>query len=103
MLIYFALYGLAFFIIRALRKSKESDEYVVDYEDAIIDRVSKWFCTFTLATCIGALLLLPCSIIAAEVMRIAPHSYYWKWLNSSLLQGLYSHIYVNHRFKKKRS
>ena len=94
MLIYMALYGVAFFIIRSLRKVKESDEYVVDYEDAVIDRVSKWFCTFTLATCIGALLLLPLSIVANEVMRITPHSYYWKWLNSSLLHGLWNLIFL---------
>ena len=91
MLIFVALYILAIYIIKTLRKTKESDDYVLDYEDAVIDRVSKWFCSFSLATCIGSLLLLPSSILAAEVMRtVAPHSYYWKWLNSSLLQGNYS-------------
>ncbi len=85
--IYCFLYGLAYFTIKYLRKSKEIDEYALDYEDAIADRVSIWLCTFTLATCFGAVLLLPMSIIASEIIRIAPQSFYWKWLNSSLLYG----------------
>lgn len=93
-LIYCFLYVLAFFTIKLLRKSKESDDYVLDYEDAIADRVSIWLCTFTLATCFGAVLLLPMSIIASEVIRIAPQSFYWKWLNSSLLHGLWNLIFL---------
>jgi hypothetical protein len=66
----------------------------MDYEDAIADRIRIWLCTFTLATCFGAVLLLPMSIIASEVMRLAPDSYYWKWLNSSLLDGLWNIIFL---------
>ena len=93
-LIYFFLYALAYFTIKLLRMSKETDEYVLDYEDAIADRVSTWLCTFTLATCFGAVLLLPMSIIANEVIIITPHSFYWKWLNSSLIHGLWNTIFL---------
>ena len=93
MLIYVIIYGIAISIIKALRKTKESDEYVVDYEDAIIDRVSKWFCSFSLATCIGALLLLPFSIIVKMFSNTFPTSYYWKWLNSSLLHGNFLNLF----------
>lgn len=92
--IYCFLYALAFFTIKYLRKSKEIDDYALDYEDAIADRVSLWLCTFTLATCFGAVLLLPMSIVANEIIRIAPHSFYWKWLNSSLLYGLWNSIFL---------
>lgn len=92
--IYFFLYALAYFTINLIRKSKETDEYVLDYEDAIADRVSIWLCTFTLATCFGAVLLLPMSIIANEVITIAPQSFYWKWLNSSLLHILWNIIFL---------
>lgn len=92
--IYCFLYGLAYFTIKFLRKSKESDDYVLDYEDAIADRVSIWLCTFTLATCFGAVLLLPMSIVANEVIIFTPQSYYWKWLNSSLLHGLWNLIFL---------
>ncbi len=74
--------------------SKETDDYVLDYEDAIADRVSIWLCTFTLATCFGAVLLLPMSIIANEVIIITPQSFYWKWLNSSLIHGLWNTIFL---------
>ncbi len=90
--IYSFLYLIALFVIKALRKSKETDEYLIDYEDAIADRIRIWLCTFTLATCFGAVLLLPMSIIASEVIRIAPNSFYWKWLNSSLLHGIITFI-----------
>ena len=92
--IYCFLYGLAYCTIKLIRRSKETDEYVLDYEDAIADRVSIWLCTFTLATCFGAVLLLPMSIIANEVITITPQSFYWKWLNSSLLHGLWNTIFL---------
>lgn len=85
--IYAFLYLIAYFTIKALRKAKETEEYVIDYEDAVADRVRIWICTFALATCFGAVLLLPMSIIAAELIKITPQSIYWKWLNSSLLHG----------------
>lgn len=93
-MIYVFLYAIAYFTIKQLRMSMETDEYVLDYEDAIADRVSTWLCTFTLATCFGAVLLLPMSIIANEVIIITPHSYYWKWLNSSLIHGLWNIIFL---------
>ena len=46
-----------------------------------------WLCTFTLAVSVGAVLLLPLSIIANEVLHLYPKSYYVKWLNSSLIHG----------------
>ena len=85
------MYLLAYLTIKFLRKSKEIDEYALDHEDAIADRVSIWLCTFTLATCFGAVLLLPMSIIANEIIRLTPQSFYWKWLNSSLLYGKFLH------------
>ena len=92
--IYCFLYALAYFAIRLLRKPKETDEYVLDYEDAFTDCVSIWLCTFTLATCFGAVLLLPMSIVASELITLTPHSFYWKWLNSSLLHGLWNTIFL---------
>lgn len=50
---------------------------------------SLWLCTFSLAVAIGAVLLLPISIASNEVLLLYPHSYYVKWLNSSLIQGEY--------------
>lgn len=92
--VYLFLYALAFISLKLLRKSKESDEYVTDYEDAIADRVSIWLCTFSLATCFGAVLLLPMSIVANEFILTVPQSFYWKWLNSSLLHVLWNAIFL---------
>ena len=52
-----------------------------------------WICTFTLAVSGGAVLLLPMSIVANEVLLIYPKSYYLQWVNTSLIQGQYRRRY----------
>lgn len=44
-------------------------------------------CTFTLAVSLGAVLLLPFSIISNEVLLSLPRNYYIQWLNGSLIHG----------------
>lgn len=44
-------------------------------------------CTFTLSVSVGAILLLPVSIVSNEVLLLYPKSYYVQWLNSSLIIG----------------
>lgn len=55
---------------------------------------SLWLCTFSLAVAIGAGLLLPISIASNEVLLLYPKSYYVKWLNSSLIYGLWNYIFL---------
>nr|CAD7427867.1 unnamed protein product [Timema monikensis] len=55
---------------------------------------SLWLCTFSLAVSVGAALLLPISIVSNEVLILYPSSYYVKWLNSSLIQGLWNHVFL---------
>uniref|UniRef100_A0A8C0E773 Uncharacterized protein n=1 Tax=Bubo bubo TaxID=30461 RepID=A0A8C0E773_BUBBB len=51
-------------------------------------------CTFTLAVALGAVLLLPFSIISNEVLLSFPHNYYIQWLNGSLVHGLWNLIFL---------
>lgn len=44
-------------------------------------------CTFTLVVALGAVLLLPFSIISNEVLLSLPRNYYIQWLNGSLIHG----------------
>jgi LMBR1-like membrane protein len=53
-----------------------------------------WLCTFSLAVAAGGVLLLPISIMSNEVLLHYPNSYYMQWLNSSLIQGLWNHIFL---------
>lgn len=46
-------------------------------------------CTFTLAVALGAVLLLPFSIISNEVLLSLPRNYYIQWLNGSLIHGVW--------------
>ncbi|XP_045435765.1 limb region 1 protein homolog isoform X7 [Pipistrellus kuhlii] len=82
-LLFAILYIVSYFIItRYKRKSDEQED-----EDAIVNRISLFLCTFTLAVSAGAVLLLPFSIISNEILLSFPHSYYIQWLNGSLIHG----------------
>ncbi|XP_060052870.1 limb region 1 protein homolog isoform X1 [Erinaceus europaeus] len=59
-------------------------------EDAVVNRISLFLSTFTLAVSAGAVLLLPFSIVSNEVLLAFPHSYYIQWLNGSLIHGLWN-------------
>uniref|UniRef100_A0A452ERF4 Limb development membrane protein 1 like n=1 Tax=Capra hircus TaxID=9925 RepID=A0A452ERF4_CAPHI len=51
-------------------------------------------CTFTLAVALGAVLLLPFSIIGNEVLLSLPRNYYIQWLNGSLIHGLWNLVFL---------
>ncbi|XP_070279677.1 limb region 1 protein homolog isoform X3 [Myotis yumanensis] len=85
-LLFAILYIVSYFIItRYKRKSDEQED-----EDAIVNRISLFLCTFTLAVSAGAVLLLPFSIISNEILLSFPHNYYIQWLNGSLIHGLWN-------------
>ncbi|KAL7640943.1 UNVERIFIED_CONTAM: hypothetical protein RMT77_008080 [Armadillidium vulgare] len=63
-------------------------------DEAIVDRVALWLCTFSLSVSLGAVQLLPISILTNEVLTIYKDSYYVKWINLSLIQGLWNMIFL---------
>ncbi|XP_043203558.1 protein LMBR1L-like [Amphibalanus amphitrite] len=65
-----------------------------DDEEATVNRTALLLCTFSLALAAGAALLLPISIAANEVLLHYPDSYYVRWLNSSLIQGIWKYIFL---------
>uniref|UniRef100_A0A452UFI1 Limb development membrane protein 1 n=1 Tax=Ursus maritimus TaxID=29073 RepID=A0A452UFI1_URSMA len=82
-LLFAVLYIVSYFIItRYKRKSDEQED-----EDAIVNRISLFLSTFTLAVSAGAVLLLPFSIISNEILLSFPQNYYIQWLNGSLIHG----------------
>eukprot|EP00072_Mus_musculus_P074760 XP_017176523.1 PREDICTED: limb region 1 protein isoform X2 [Mus musculus] len=85
-LLFAILYIVSYFIIiRYKRKSDEQED-----EDAVVNRISLFLSTFTLAVSAGAVLLLPFSIISNEILLAFPHNYYIQWLNGSLIHGLWN-------------
>ncbi|XP_069853276.1 limb region 1 protein homolog isoform X4 [Dipodomys merriami] len=85
-LIFAILYIVSYFIItRYKRKSDEQED-----EDAIVNRISLFLSTFTLAVSAGTVLLLPFSIVSNEILLSFPQSYYIQWLNGSLIHGLWN-------------
>ncbi|XP_026071378.1 limb region 1 protein homolog isoform X2 [Carassius auratus] len=85
-LLFAVLYIVSYCIIsRYKRKSDDQED-----EDAIVNRISMYLCTFTLAVSGGAVLLLPFSIISYEILLSLPKNYYIQWLNGSLIHGLWN-------------
>ncbi|XP_064155087.1 limb region 1 homolog-like protein [Anguilla rostrata] len=91
-LLFICLYILSYFIITHFKKNAEfmSD----DDEEATVSRIALWLCTFTLSVSVGAVLLLPLSILSNEVLLSFPHSYYMQWLNGSLIHGLWNLVFL---------
>ncbi|XP_052861661.1 protein Lilipod [Anopheles cruzii] len=94
MLLFLLLYLGSYALIIRFRRRGREDLFAVDEEEITVYRISLWLCTFSLAVAVGAALLLPISIASNEVLILYPNSYYVKWLNSSLIQGLWNYVFL---------
>uniref|UniRef100_A0A672UL91 Limb development membrane protein 1 like n=1 Tax=Strigops habroptila TaxID=2489341 RepID=A0A672UL91_STRHB len=92
-LLFASLYILCHFIITHF---KQHTDFAAEHddEDAAVNRIALGLCTFTLAVALGAVLLLPFSIISNEVLLSFPHNYYIQWLNGSLVHGLWNLVFL---------
>ncbi|KRT83322.1 hypothetical protein AMK59_3445, partial [Oryctes borbonicus] len=94
LLLFILLYLSSFALLGRYKRRGREDYYSTDEDEVMVYRISTWLCTFSLAVSIGAVLLLPISIISNEVLIMYPNSYYVKWLNSSLIQGLWNYVFL---------
>ncbi|XP_022919593.1 protein Lilipod [Onthophagus taurus] len=94
LLLFILLYLSSFALLGKFKRRGREDYYSTDEDEVMVYRISTWLCTFSLAVSIGAVLLLPFSIISNEVLLIYPNSYYVKWLNISLVQGLWNYVFL---------
>lgn len=92
-LLFASLYILCYFILTRFKRHTDFTA-VDDEEDAAVNRIALWLCTFTLAVSLGAVLLLPFSIISNEVLLSFPQNYYIQWLNGSLIHGLWNLVFL---------
>lgn len=100
--IYFQIFVLLFLLllvgsytlIERFRRRDQKDLYSTEDDEIKVYRISLLFCIFSFAVAIGSAFLLPLSIISNEVLLLYPNSYYVQWLNSSLIQGLWNHVFL---------
>ncbi|XP_034551195.1 limb region 1 homolog-like protein [Notolabrus celidotus] len=91
-LLFTCLYMVSYLILTHFRKAAE---FVTDdSEDATVNKIALWLCTFTLSVAVCAVLLLPISILSNEVLLTFPQSYYMQWLNGSLIHGLWNLVFL---------
>ncbi|KAF4518924.1 hypothetical protein B566_EDAN006762 [Ephemera danica] len=96
LLLFLTLLLPSWLLVRRYRKRDlpREEPPLLDDDEATVYRISLWLCTVSLAVAAGAVLLLPISIVSNEVLLNYPNSYYVQWLNSSLIQGLWNHIFL---------
>ncbi|XP_053663586.1 protein Lilipod [Anopheles marshallii] len=94
MLLFLLLYLGSYALINRFRRRDRDDVFATDDDEITVYRISLWLCTFSLSVAVGAALLLPISIASNEVLILYPNSYYVKWLNSSLIQGLWNYVFL---------
>ncbi|XP_032678202.1 protein Lilipod [Odontomachus brunneus] len=94
LLLFLLLYITSHALIERFRRRDREDYLSVDEDEATVYKISHSLCTVALAVSIGATLLLPVSIASNEVLILYPNSYYVKWLNSSLIQGLWNLVFL---------
>uniref|UniRef100_A0A671WVB9 Limb development membrane protein 1-like n=1 Tax=Sparus aurata TaxID=8175 RepID=A0A671WVB9_SPAAU len=91
-LLFTCLYIVSYLILTHFKKAAE---FVTDdIEDATVNKIALWLCTFTLSVAVCAVLLLPISILSNEVLLTFPQSYYMQWLNGSLIHGLWNLVFL---------
>ncbi|XP_011903806.1 PREDICTED: protein LMBR1L isoform X3 [Cercocebus atys] len=91
-LLFATLYILCHIFLTRFKKPAEFT--TVDDADATVNKIALELCTFTLAIALGAVLLLPFSIISNEVLLSLPRNYYIQWLNGSLIHGLWNLVFL---------
>lgn len=126
-LLFIALYGCSYLIIRKFKKRSDADDlyagefslrffakkfldyllraiilnHLGDAEDYLVYRISLWICTFSMAVSIAAVLLLPFSIFGNEIALAYPNSYYFRWLNGTLIHGKILYLGESFLFSKQ--
>ncbi|KAL7072745.1 hypothetical protein ACQ4LE_007919 [Meloidogyne hapla] len=88
------LYTISYCIIRYMKTRSDNDELYAGDEDYCVYRISTWICTNSLSISIGAVTLLPFSVLGAEVLQLYPDNFYLKWLNFSLINTLWSYVFL---------
>ncbi|XP_012684843.2 limb region 1 homolog-like protein [Clupea harengus] len=91
-LLFSSLYIICYLIVTHYRKNAEFS--TDDDEDATVNKIALWLCTFSLSVSVGAVLLLPIAILSNEVLLTFPQSYYVQWLNGSLIHGLWNFVFL---------
>jgi len=82
------------FLNRLYRVDYASEDDAPSAEDETVFKISYAICCFSLAVSAGSTLLLPISSISNEVLHRYPNSWYIKWLNASLIQGIWNLIFM---------
>ncbi|XP_063070829.1 limb region 1 homolog-like protein [Engraulis encrasicolus] len=91
-LLFSCLYIICYLVVVHYRRIAE---FATDNdEDATVNKIALWLCTFSLTVSVGAVLLLPISILSNEVLLSFPQSYYMQWLNGSLIHGLWNLVFL---------
>ncbi|XP_065882513.1 limb region 1 protein homolog [Dysidea avara] len=89
-----ALYTISYIVVSKYKQRNDCEDYYSGEEDALVCRIITWLSSFTLSVSLGAVFLLPMTIVSNEILVYYPGSYYVKWLNASLIRGLWNQVFL---------
>ncbi|KAJ8370054.1 hypothetical protein SKAU_G00100820 [Synaphobranchus kaupii] len=94
-LLFICLYILSYFIITHFKKTFCVCEFVSDdSEEATVNRIALWLCTFTLSVSMGAVLLLPSPSCPNEGAALLPAQLLHAVAHGSLIHGLWNLVFL---------
>ncbi|XP_040579824.1 limb region 1 protein homolog isoform X2 [Lepeophtheirus salmonis] len=89
------LYAGSYVFLSLFKRLDIEEEFLPNcWDDQIVYKTSFFLCAFSMAVSVGAALLLPISTISNEILHKYPSSWYIKWLNASLIHGIWNLIFV---------
>uniref|UniRef100_A0A914M211 Protein LMBR1L n=1 Tax=Meloidogyne incognita TaxID=6306 RepID=A0A914M211_MELIC len=94
LIVFTFFYAISFCLIRYIKTRSDNDELYAGDEDYYVYRISTWICANSLSISIGAVTLLPFSVLGAEVLQLYPDNFYLKWLNFSLINTLWAYVFL---------
>ncbi|CAJ0941740.1 unnamed protein product, partial [Mesorhabditis belari] len=94
LLLFLGLYLFSYWLLAKFKQRNVLDALFAGEEDYFVYRISLWMCTVSLAVSIGSTVLMPFSLIGAELLQRYPGNFYLQWLSWSLIHSLWNYVFV---------
>jgi len=92
------LYVFSYITLVKYHCKKERDSWDHADVDAKVHRVALYICAAIKAISIGAILMLPMSMLGNEVVHLYPRSYWVQWINGALVHSIWEWIFFVSKF-----
>lgn len=93
LLLCMCVYICGYSIVKYFKKAKESGT-LNNEQDAIVYKITTILCAVAVSVSLSSVILLPSSIISNEIRHMYPNTSYIRWLDTSLVKGLWNLVFL---------